>query len=130
MRHLRNAPRLNRDTNHRRALWRNLAQQLILGEELTTTETKAKMLIRVIERSISKAKEDTVHKRRQLKPTVYSDEAVRKLVTEIAPRFKDQPGGFVTCIRQGRRRGDNTMMVRLTLKKTKTTSESKAEIVS
>lgn len=117
MRHQKKTSKLNRDTKHRKALFKNLIQALILNEKIKTTEAKAKTVKPLVDRLINKAKEGSLHVRRQVMAFLPSKKASHKLIDEIAPRFKKEIGGFTRLIRLGRRRGDNTMMVELGLTK-------------
>ncbi|OGD63846.1 50S ribosomal protein L17 [Candidatus Beckwithbacteria bacterium RBG_13_42_9] len=117
MRHHRAGKKLNRDTNHRKALFKNLIQALIIHEKIETTEAKAKVVKPLIDRLVSKARQGSLHVRRQLLAFLPSKKAAQKLIDEIAPRFGKQGGGFTKLVRLGRRRGDNSMMVELELTK-------------
>lgn len=115
MRHRRAGKRLNRNTHQRKALFKNLIAALILHGRIKTSEAKAKAIKPLIDRLISKARAGTVHVRRQLLAFLPGKEAAHKLVDEIAPRFTQQGGGFTKLVRVGRRKGDNTMVVELSL---------------
>lgn len=120
MRHKKAGRTLNRSTNHRKALFKNLLQALILEEKIKTTEAKAKAIKSLADRLIYQAKQGGLQARRQLLGFLPSKEAAHKLIDEVVPRFGDRVGGFTRLVRIGRRRGDNTMMVELSL-----TTESK-----
>jgi len=126
MRHLKKKKKLNRDTKHRKALFKNLIQALILNEKIKTTEAKAKTIKPLVDRLISKAKGSSLHIRRQILAFLPTRMAAHKLIDEVAPRFKEQIGGFTKMIRLGRRKGDNTVMVELGLTK-EAEKEKKAE---
>jgi len=127
MRHQKKKKKFNRDTKHRKALFKNLIQALILNEKIKTTEAKAKTIKPLVDRLISKAKSSSLHIRRQILAFLPTDKAAHKLVDEVAPRFKEQIGGFTKMIRLGRRKGDNTVMVELGLTK-EAEKEKKAEV--
>jgi large subunit ribosomal protein L17 len=115
MRHQVKGKKLNRDVAHRKALYKTQLCQLVLNGKLTTTETKAKVIKSQIERLLSKAKDSSLHMRRQLR-VAFGNQVVAKIaIDEIAPKLKDKSGGFVKLVRLGRRRGDNTMMSKLEL---------------
>ncbi|KPJ70649.1 hypothetical protein AMJ51_01330 [Microgenomates bacterium DG_75] len=115
MRHRLAGKKLSRSRSHRKALFRNLLSALILRGEIKTTESKAKAISRLFDRLTTKGKKGTLHARRIVAAFLNNKQAVNKLVDEIAPRFKDRPGGFTRMIRLGRRRGDDAMMVKLEL---------------
>lgn len=127
MRHRRKGKKLNRNTSQRKALFRSLIQSLIIYEEIKTTETKAKVVKRLIDKLIAKAKKGSLHVRRQILAFLPNKKAANKLVDEIAPRFKKRSSGFTRFIRLGKRRGDNAMIVRMELveKRPKTISKVK-----
>ena len=132
MRHRKKGKQLNRDTKHRKALFKNLIQALILHEKIKTTEAKAKAIKSLADRLVAKSKQGSLHVRRQILAFLPSKKAAHKLIDEIAPRFKKQIGGFTRLVRLGRRRGDNTMMVELGFVKegkleTEKNKEKKAE---
>ncbi|MFC1711330.1 50S ribosomal protein L17 [Patescibacteria group bacterium] len=107
--------KLGRNTNSRKALFRSLIGNLIMHEEIKTTESKAKAVKRLMDKLVSKAKVGSLHVRRQIMAFLPNKTAVNKLVDEIAPRFKDRIGGFTKLTRMGTRRGDNAMMVKMEL---------------
>jgi large subunit ribosomal protein L17 len=113
MRHKLSGKKLNRDTNHRKALIKNLVNQMVMNEKLETTLVKAKVALRHVEKLVSKAKDNSLHSRRQLIATLSNEKSAHKLIEELAPRFADQTGGYIKLIRVARRRGDNTMVARL-----------------
>lgn len=115
MKHRVAGKKLARSRSHRKALFRNLLSALILHGEIKTTESKAKATRRLFDRLVSKGKSGTLHARRIVAAFLNNKKAVNKLVDEIAPKFKDRPGGFTRMIRLGRRRGDDAMMVKLEL---------------
>lgn len=115
MRHRVAGKKLSRSRSHRKALFKNLLSALILHGEIKTTESKAKAVRRLLDRLVTKGKSGTLHARRLVAAFLNNKKAVNKLVDEIAPRFKDRPGGFTRIIRLKRRRGDDAMMVKLEL---------------
>ncbi len=128
MRHRMKGKKLGRDTGHRKALFKNLINALILREEVKTTESKAKAVRGLIDKLITRGKAGTLHARRLVAAFLANKRAVNKLVDEIAPRFKTRPGGFTRIIRLGRRRGDDAMMVKLELVEKKEEEKSKAKV--
>lgn len=127
MRHRVAGKKLARSRSHRKALFRNLLSALILHGEIKTTESKAKATRRLFDRLVSKGKSGTLHARRIVAAFLNNKKAVNKLVDEIAPKFKDRPGGFTRMTRLGRRRGDDAMMVKLELVEKPETEEKPVE---
>jgi large subunit ribosomal protein L17 len=110
MRHRKAGRKLNRNSSHRRAMFRNMTASLIHHELIKTTLPKAKELRRVAEPLITLAKEDTVAKRRLAFDRLRDKEAVGKLFGEIAPRYASRPGGYLRILKCGFRAGDNAAM--------------------
>lgn len=110
MRHLKAGRKLNRTSAHRKALLRNMVTSLIDHEHLKTTDAKAKELRRVADRMITLAKRGTLHARRQAASYVRTRKAVKKLFDEMAPRFRDRPGGYTRIVKIGKRHGDAAPM--------------------
>src|SRR5712691_9038899 len=106
MRHLNSGRKLNRSSSHRKALLRNLATALIHHERIRTTDAKAKELRRFADRLVSLGKQATLHARRRAFDRIRDREAVSKLFEEIAPRFRDRPGGYTRITKIGVRHGD------------------------
>ena len=106
MRHHKSGRHLNRDTNARKALMRNLCTSLLEHGRITTTEAKAKELRRWVERLITEAKADDLAARRRVARDISSDEVADKLFSNLMPRLRDRPGGFTRIIRKGNRVGD------------------------
>lgn len=110
MRHKKSGRKLGRNSSHRKAMFRNMAASLIRHETIKTTLPKAKELRRVAEPLITLAKEDGVSKRRLAFDRLRDKEAVGKLFTDIGPRFKDRPGGYIRILKMGPRPGDAAPM--------------------
>jgi large subunit ribosomal protein L17 len=115
MRHRVKSKQFNRDTNHRKMLVRNLVRSLIEHGEIVTTLQKAKETRRWSDRLIHTAKTDSVAVRRQLHAWFGRRDVVSTLVEKIAPAMKKRQSGFTTIARLGKRRGDNTELVKLSL---------------
>ena len=107
MRHRKSGRHFNRDSAHRKAMFRNLAVSLIEHEVIRTTVPKAKELRRVAEPLITLAKDDTVANRRLAFRRTGSKAAVGKLFEELGPRYVDRPGGYTRIVRAGHRAGDS-----------------------
>jgi large subunit ribosomal protein L17 len=110
MRHKNSGRRLGRNSSHRRAMYRNLAASLLVHETVRTTLPKAKELRRVVEPLITLAKEDGVSRRRLAFDRLRDDAAVGRLFTELGPRFKSRPGGYLRILKIGFRVGDSAPM--------------------
>jgi large subunit ribosomal protein L17 len=110
MRHLKSGRKLNRNSAHRKAMFRNMASSLFQHEIIKTTVPKAKELRRVAEPLITLAKEDSVAHRRMAFDRLRDREAVTKLFNELGPRFADRPGGYLRILKCGFRAGDNAPM--------------------
>ena len=107
MRHRKSGRHLNRDSAHRKAMFKNLAVSLIEHEVIRTTLPKAKELRRVAEPLITLAKNDTVANRRLAFRRTGSKAAVGKLFEQLGPRYVDRPGGYTRIVRAGHRAGDS-----------------------
>ncbi len=106
MRHLNQGRKLNRTSAHRKALFRNLVLALIRSGRIRTTDAKAKELRRYADRMVTLGKQGDLAARRRAFSFIQSRDAVKKLFDEIAPRFKDRPGGYTRVVKYGFRRGD------------------------
>jgi len=87
-------------------MFRNMATSLLREERIETTVEKAKELRRVVEPLITLAGEESLHARRQAYEYLLDKEVVRKLFSEIGPRFKARPGGYTRIVRTRNRAGD------------------------
>ena len=110
MRHRKSGRKLNRNSSHRKAMYRNMTASLVEHELIKTTLPKAKELRRVAEPLITLAKQDSVANRRQAFSRLRNDEAVTKLFEELGPRFETRPGGYLRILKCGLRAGDNAPM--------------------
>jgi large subunit ribosomal protein L17 len=99
--------RLDRTTEHRTAMLRNLVTSLFRHERITTTTPKAKELKRFADKIVTLAKRGTPHSRRIANREVRDVEVLNKLFGTIADRFKARPGGYTRLVRVGNRVGDN-----------------------
>ena len=115
MRHRFAGRKLSRPTDHRLALYRNLATDLLRYEKIRTTEAKAKEVRELAEAMITKAKDGSLHARRQVLAVLYDPKVVDKLFATLAPRFQDRPGGYTRIIKIGPRKGDAAPLVQLEL---------------
>ena len=115
MRHRNYGRKLSRNTEHRRALLRNLATSLILEERIETTVAKAKAARSVAERLISLGKRGDLHARRLAARTCMTAPAVSKLFDDLAKRYATRPGGYTRVVHTGWRKGDGADMALLEL---------------
>ena len=110
MRHGQGLRKLNRTSEHRLAMLRNMMNSLIEHEVIKTTVPKAKELRRVIEPMITLAKQDTVANKRLAFNRLRSRDSVTKLFADLGPRFAKRPGGYTRILKMGFRVGDNAPM--------------------
>jgi large subunit ribosomal protein L17 len=118
MRHRISGRKLNRSSAHRLALLRNLTRSLFdaFGEReyIITTREKAKFVRPFAETLITLGKEESLHNFRRGVQILHDERLTRKLFREIAPRYKDRPGGYLRILRTSRRRlGDKASQVLL-----------------
>ncbi|MFM2111708.1 MAG: hypothetical protein RLZZ271_368 [Pseudomonadota bacterium] len=110
MRHGNGLRKLNRTSEHRQAMLRNMMNSLLTHEAIKTTLPKAKELRRVVEPMITLAKEDTLANKRLAFNRLRDRDVVVKLFAEIGPRYKARPGGYTRILKMGFRVGDNAPM--------------------
>ena len=110
MRHGHGLRKLNRTSEHRLAMLRNMMNSLIEHEVIKTTLPKAKELRRVIEPMITLAKEPTVANRRLAFSRLRDRDSVVKLFDVLGPLNKARPGGYTRILKMGFRVGDNAPM--------------------
>lgn len=115
MRHRIKGRKLNRTASHRKALIRNLANQLFEHKEIRTTTAKAKEARVTIERLITYAKKGDTHHRRLAFSFLRQKETIKTLFDEIAPAYTERQGGYTRVIKLGRRQGDGAPMAILQL---------------
>ncbi len=99
-----------RDTNERKALFKGLMTSLVMHERIQTTEEKAKSIKGNVEKLVTKALKKGENAKRELLPYLKED-AVKKMIADIAPRFANRRGGYTRIIKLGRRFGDNASVV-------------------
>lgn len=110
MRHRHSGRQLNRNSSHRKAMFRNMAVSLVEHELIKTTLPKAKELRSYAEPLITLAKKDSVANRRLAFDRTRSKEAVGKLFDELGPRYAERPGGYIRILKCGFRTGDKAPM--------------------
>ena len=110
MRHRKSGRQLNRNSSHRKAMFQNMTNSLFDHELIKTTLPKAKELRRFAEPLITLAKDDSVASRRLAFSRMRDKDMVGKLFAELAPRYKDRPGGYLRIMKCGFRAGDAAPM--------------------
>ncbi len=110
MRHRKSGRKFGRNSSHRKAMFRNMAASMLKHETIRTTLPKAKELRRVVEPLITLAREDSVANRRLAFDRLRDKEVVGKLFSDLGPRFKDRPGGYLRILKTGPRPGDAAPM--------------------
>ena len=115
MRHRKSGRQLNRNSSHRKAMFKNMANSLIDHEVIKTTVPKAKELRRFVEPLITASKIDSVAKRRLVFSRLRDRESVTKLFNELAQRYKERPGGYLRILKCGYRSGDAAPMAYIEL---------------
>jgi large subunit ribosomal protein L17 len=110
MRHRKSGRQLNRNSSHRKAMFRNMTCSLLEHELIRTTLPKAKELRRHAEPLITLGKSDSVANRRLAFDRLRDKRAVGKLFTELGPRYQQRPGGYLRIMKAGARPGDSAPM--------------------
>jgi large subunit ribosomal protein L17 len=107
--------RLGGSPSHQRKILANLTADLIVYEQITTTQAKAKMLRPYAEKVITKARRGDLHARRMVLKKINNNEVVTKLFDDVDPRYADRPGGYLRITKLGPRRGDGAEMAKVEL---------------
>lgn len=110
MRHRHSGRKLNRNSSHRKAMFRNMTASLVEHELIKTTLPKAKELRSYAEPLITLAKQDSVANRRLAFSRLRNPKAVGKLFAELGPRYEARPGGYLRILKCGFRPGDKAPM--------------------
>ncbi len=131
MRHRKSGRQLNRNSSHRKAMFRNMSASILDHELIRTTVPKAKELRRVVEPLITLAKEDSVAHRRLAFARLRDRAVVTKLFNELGPRYQERPGGYLRILKCGYRTGDKAPMafVELVDRPQVESDEDSAEVV-
>ncbi|HID48393.1 MAG TPA: 50S ribosomal protein L17 [Chromatiales bacterium] len=127
MRHRKSGRKLNRNSSHRKAMFKNMSASLFEHELIRTTLPKAKELRRTAEPLITLAKEDSVANRRLAFARLRNRDIVTKLFEELGPRYKDRPGGYLRILKCGHRPGDNAPMAYVELVDRPATTDTETE---
>ena len=110
MRHRIGGRKLNRTSQHRQMLFRNMAQALIKHEQIVTTLPKAKELRPVVERLITLGKRGDLHARRLAHARLRDDAMTKKLFEVLGPRYEERAGGYCRIMKAGFRYGESAPM--------------------
>ena len=110
MRHGNGYRKLNRTHEHRKAMFANMVCSLVEHEQITTTLPKAKELKRIADKVITLAKKGDLHARRMLISKVRQQDAVKKLIDVLGPRYASRQGGYARVLKAGFRHGDMAPM--------------------
>ncbi len=110
MRHRKHTSKLNRTSEHRLAMMRNLSAALIEHERIQTTASKARQLRPFVEKLVTLARRGTLADRRLVLARLPQREAVSKLFDTLAPRIGERPGGYLRIVKDARRMGDGAPM--------------------
>jgi len=110
MRHNKSGRRLGRKPDHRQHMMCNMVTSFFAHEKITTTDTRAKELRKVVDKMITLAKRGDLHARRQALQVIREPKVVGKLFEMIAPRYQKRPGGYTRIIKLANRQGDNAPM--------------------
>ena len=114
MRHRVKTKRLSRDTEHRKAMLKNLASSLVINKKIVTTTAKAKFLRPYIEKLITRAKSGENYSNvRYMKQKLIGYDTVKAILSEIGPKFSDRKGGYTRIVKLGNRGGDNAPLARV-----------------
>ena len=108
MRHRKSGRKLGVTTKHRKAMFRNMATDLLRNGKIRTTDTRAKEIRRVVEKLVTLGKNGSLHARRKALAYVRDRAVVEKLFSELAQRYMERPGGYTRIVKLGYRRGDNS----------------------
>ena len=115
MRHNSKKFTLGREAGPRKSLMRNLTESLILHDSIKTTTAKAKALRRVAEPLITKARKNTLAARREALKVLYTEDAVKRLMEVVGPKYKERDGGYTRIIKLPNRKNDAAEMSRIEL---------------
>ena len=110
MRHRMSGRKLNRKSQHRRAMFSNMAAALIKHEQITTTLPKAKELKPIVDKLITLGKKGRLHDRRRAFAMLRDDATTAKLFESLGPRYEERSGGYTRVLKAGFRYGDSAPM--------------------
>ncbi|HSW89768.1 MAG TPA: 50S ribosomal protein L17 [Patescibacteria group bacterium] len=115
MRHRSATKHLSRDSEQRKSLFKNLLRALFEHGSIETTEAKAKAIKSIADKLVSRAQQGTLPARRLIAQFFGYRSVANRLVDEVAPAMSDRKSGFTRIVRLGKRRGDDSMMVKMEL---------------
>ncbi len=127
MRHKVKGRKLGRTASHRAALLNALTTSLLKYKRIKTTEAKAKEARTYVEKLITKAKQNSLHVKRQVMSIIHDRDVVKELFGEIIPKIGERPGGFTRVIKLGNRPGDAAPLAILELVDYNDIANKKAE---
>ncbi len=108
--------KLGRDNKHRRSMLANLTKDLIMNEQIKTTETRAKEVRKFLDKMVTYGKKETLVSRRKAVAFLQNDkEATKKVFDVLAPRYANRNGGYTRILKLDERRGDDALIVILKL---------------
>jgi large subunit ribosomal protein L17 len=110
MRHRMSGRKLNRTSQHRRAMFSNMAAALIKHEQIKTTLPKAKELKPIVDKLITLGKKGRLHDRRRAFALLRDDATTAKLFETLGPRYEERSGGYTRVLKAGFRYGDAAPM--------------------
>lgn len=113
MRHGNKKKIFGRKAQPKNAMLKNLAASLILYEKIKTTESKAKYIRPYVEKLITLGKKNTLQARRALLSKLFVESAVKKVLEELSPRYKERKGGYLRITKLGFRQGDAAKVARI-----------------
>ena len=113
MRHQKKGKTLGREKGPKKSLYRNLATSIVLFEKVKTTEAKAKVIRPIVEKIITMGKKNDLVARRRLLAFLFGENAVKKVLEELSPRYKDRHGGYLRITPIGPRQGDAAKIVQI-----------------
>lgn len=109
MKHLKRGRKFGRECDQREALLKSLVSALFEKEKITTTEAKAKEIKPYAEKLITKSRQAGISQMREM-AKLFSEKITKKLINEIAPRYKERPGGYTRIVKLGCRKSDGARM--------------------
>lgn len=113
MRHRKHKVTLDRTASGRRSLLRNLATSVILHEKVTTTDARARAVRPIVERLVRVGRSSDLATRRRLLAFLVVENATKKILEVLGPRYRDRRGGYLRITKLGRRAGDNAAQVQI-----------------
>jgi len=112
MKKLKKGRKLKRRQGSRNALLKNLATSIVLNEKIITTEAKAKEIKPFLEKIITVAKKNNLASKKKIH-SIFSDQAAKKIINEIAPKYIDRKGGYFRIIKLKQRKNDAAKIARI-----------------